>query len=101
MRYFQYIFGIVILLFIAILTSLNAQTVTIHYFFGTFEIFLPVLLILFLLMGVLLGGILLFPKLLNLKRANHHLSNQVRKDQKENKVRTELNTNPSFSDKEV
>lgn len=58
---------IIIILLGVVLTSLNAQFVTLNYYFGSIVVFLPLLMLILLVIGIFLGGVSMLPKLWRLR----------------------------------
>lgn len=72
MRYVIYIFWIIVILVGVTFASLNPQKLTLNYYVNTTTIHLPLLLLLVLVLGALLGVIAMLPSLIRAKSSNHH-----------------------------
>ena len=68
MRIFFYILLIIVVLLGITFAALNAESVTLHYYFGTRQIPLSFLLVFSLVFGILLGWLLHLAMLFRLKR---------------------------------
>ena len=77
MRYIAYIFWAVVLAIAIGFVVLNWQIVTVDYYAGKFDIFLPLLLLLVLVIGALLGVVTMVWPLFRCKRSIRRLSTKV------------------------
>ncbi len=83
MRFFSYIFWIFIVLCGVVFVVANSHSVEIDYYLGKEDIYLPLLLLIELAIGALLGLIALMPHLLKLKaelRKAHYQNKRLQKD---------------------
>lgn len=64
MRIFLYLLWIIFILIAASFALLNANMVTINYFFGEKAIYFPLLMLIILVAGAILGMLALLPKLI-------------------------------------
>ena len=71
MRLFLYLLWIIIVLIGTAFALLNSTMVPINYFFGTNTLYFPLLLLLILVVGVLLGVLALVPTIIKLKMKSH------------------------------
>ena len=69
MRIFSYIFWILVILLGVSFAAMNSRSVEIHYFFGQADIYLPLLLLVELAIGALVGIIAMLPTVFKLKAA--------------------------------
>ena len=83
MKYLYLLFWLIVILVITSFTLLNAHTVEFDYYFSSFKIFLPLLLLAVLIIGIILGNILMLPGLLRNKRRFHQARAQAKKLEKE------------------
>ncbi|WP_423063895.1 lipopolysaccharide assembly protein LapA domain-containing protein [Candidiatus Paracoxiella cheracis] len=83
MRYVIYIFWIIVILVGVTFASLNPQKLTLNYYVNTTTIHLPLLLLLVLVLGALLGVIAMLPSLIRAKSSNHHLKARVKQTEQE------------------
>ena len=60
-RLFFYVFWLAVIVTAVAFAGLNAQSITVHYFFSQTTLSLPFLLVWVLLGGLLLGTVALFP----------------------------------------
>lgn len=71
MKYLFLLTALVVLIVVVSFTLLNAQTVTINYYVNTAKIFLPVLLLLTVVFGVVVGFLVACPAIF---RARHRVA---------------------------
>lgn len=83
MRYVIYIFWIIVILVGVTFASLNPQKLTLNYYVNTTTIHLPLLLLLVLVLGALLGVIAMLPSLIRAKSSNHRLKARVKQTEQE------------------
>ncbi|MFW0072755.1 MAG: lipopolysaccharide assembly LapA domain-containing protein [Coxiella-like endosymbiont] len=83
MRYVLYVFWIFIILLGITFSALNSQKITLNYYLDTQTIYLPLLILMTLLVGVILGMIAVLPSLLKNKQAARRLKSQVRRIERE------------------
>ncbi len=82
----KYIFCAFWLLVMAIgvtFAALNATAITVNYYLGEAELYLPFLLLIALVFGVLLGFVALLPTLIRRKSANRRLRQRIRQVEQE------------------
>lgn len=78
MRIFSIILWILIALLIIIFAALNSYTVTLHYYINTVDIYFPLLLIIAVALGVLLGVLIMLPHIFREKKTSRTLKKQVK-----------------------
>lgn len=78
MRIFFYILLILVVLLGITFAALNAESVTLHYYFGKMQIPLSFLVVFSLVFGILFGWILHLTKLFRLKREIFILKNKLK-----------------------
>lgn len=78
MRFFSYIFLLIIVLLGLSFALLNSQVVTLNYYIGQRNISLSLLLVLCLGFGIFLGLLFAVGPLIKLKRRNHQLKKQLK-----------------------
>lgn len=71
MRYVRYFIWILVIIVGTIFTTLNARSVEIDYYFGgaKVNVFLPLLIVIILVVGVILGYLVAVPKIIKLRHA--------------------------------
>lgn len=79
MRYLYYGFWLVILMVGLTFTALNSTVVKINYYVGEANVVLPVLMMIILLVGVLLGMLALLPGLLRSKNQCRQAESAIKK----------------------
>jgi lipopolysaccharide assembly protein A len=67
MRYFLYVFWLLIIILGIVFASLNAESVTLHYYIGTVKLSLAFLLLCALIFGLVLGMLASLPLTIKLK----------------------------------
>jgi len=67
MRYITYAFWILIILVGVSFAAINSHTVVIHYYIGSVNLYLPLLLLIELAIGAVLGVIAMMPAHLKMK----------------------------------
>ena len=83
MRLFTFILAIIVLLIGVSFAVLNANLVSLHYYFGERQLPLSLLLAIALILGAILGLIAATMMLLRAKAAQHRLRKQLTMAQKE------------------
>jgi len=78
MRIFSYIAWIVFIIIGASFAILNSQFLPLNYFIGKTNIYFPLLFLLLLLAGALLGVLALLPVLIRAKTRGHRLSQKMK-----------------------
>lgn len=84
MRIFSVIFWIIVALLIIIFAALNSYTVTLHYYINTVNIYFPLLLIIAVAVGVILGILVMLPHVFRAKKTSRKLKSQVRQYERKN-----------------
>ncbi len=76
MRYIRYAIWILVIIVAIIFTTMNARSVEIDYYFGGAKanIFLPFLILITLIIGVILGYLIAAPRILKLRHENRRLT---------------------------
>jgi len=78
MRYVRYFIWFVVVVIGVIFTTMNARTVEIDYYFGAkANIFLPLLILIVLVVGIILGYLIAVPKIMKLRHTVHKLSRLI------------------------
>lgn len=89
MRYLTYIFWCLVVLVGVVFVVLNSHSVPINYYVGETTIYYPLLLLVELGIGAILGIITMLPLLIKQKAKNHRLKNKVKEVELElNNLRT-------------
>jgi putative membrane protein len=83
MRIISLLLTLIILLFGISFAVLNADIVSINYYFGTSHLALSLLIAIALIIGVFLGLIVSLVLFIKAKAKQHHLTKQLHKAQKE------------------
>lgn len=83
MRFFLYLFWLIVIIIGITFASLNAHVVTVNYYLDISSIPLALLLLIALAIGALLGVLALMPVVVRTKRINRSLRRQVDKVQAE------------------
>ena len=83
MKYFIYLFWLMVILLIVTFTSLNADWVMLHYYFGSTKVFFPFLLFVALLVGIVLGVLLLIPPVIKSKHHQRRLKKALKMAEQE------------------
>ncbi len=78
MRIFSYIVWIVLIIVGASFAILNSQTLPLNYFVGKTTIYFPLLFLLLLLFGAMLGVLALLPFLIRNKAKIHRLKHKMK-----------------------
>lgn len=82
MRIFSATFWILIILLGVSFAATNSRNVEIHYYFGKADVYVPLLLLVELAIGALLGMVALLPQVLKLKSAVRKARQQVKRLEK-------------------
>jgi lipopolysaccharide assembly protein A len=89
MKYLFFIFWIIVIILGVTFASLNSHTVDINYYVNSSSIHLPILLLITLVLGAILGCIAMLPTVIRGKHANHRLKHRVKQiEQEVNNLRT-------------
>ena len=83
MKYIFCLFWILVVIIGITFSGLNSQTVAINYYLGETTLYLPILLLLTLLVGVVLGFIIALPAFLKRKNITRHLKQQIKQAEQE------------------
>jgi len=83
MRYFLYVFWLIIIILGIVFASLNATAVTLHYYIGTIKISLSFLLLCTLIIGFILGVVTVTPSIIKSKIKNKSLKRKIKSFEKE------------------
>ncbi len=78
MRYLAYIFWILIVILGISFASLNSSSVNINYYIGTVKLYVPLLLLIGLVIGALLGICAMLPLFFRMKCEVRKLRRQVK-----------------------
>lgn len=78
MRFLSIIIWIVIALLIIIFAALNSYTVTLHYYVNSVNVYFPLLLIIAVALGVILGVFIMLPHIYREKKTSRTLKRQVK-----------------------
>lgn len=78
MRYFFYLFWFCVVFIGVSFASLNSHPVAINYYFNQSTVHLPILLLLTLLAGTILGALAILPQLAKAKNNTRRLKNKLR-----------------------
>lgn len=83
MRYVLYVFWVFIILLGLTFAALNSQKITLNYYLDTQTIYLPLLILVTLLIGAMLGVVVILPSLIKSKQAARRLKSKVRRIERE------------------
>ena len=83
MKYLMTFFWFVIAFIVVIFTVLNSDSLTINFYVGTVSVYFPLVLLIFLLIGSVLGLFALVPVLVRSKQKNTKLKDELRMANKE------------------
>ncbi len=83
MRYIFYIFWIVVIIIGVTFAGLNSHAVMVNYYVNESKIHLPILLIITLVFGAILGIIAMIPMLLKNKQTNRKLKHRIKQIEQE------------------
>lgn len=89
MRYISLVFWVFIIIMGAVFALQNSQLIEIHYYFGHARVYFPLLMVLLLAMGALLGVCAMLPSYLKKSHNARKHRNKVRRLEEEiNNLRT-------------
>lgn len=83
MRFVFYIFWIIVIIIGVTFASLNAHTVVVDYYAGNSTLSLPLLLLITLVLGAILGILAMIPIMLKNKQATRRLKHKVKQIEQE------------------
>ena len=83
MKYVVTLFWFLVAFFVVIFTTLNSYSVTLSYHMGTVKVYLPLLLVIFLVFGAFLGMCALLPLFVKAKGHHSKLKTELKRSQKE------------------
>lgn len=83
MRYLILLFWLIIVGLALTFTALNAKVVAINYYFGTTQFHLPVLMLIMLVIGLLLGIIVMLPSIWRAKGLARQCKKAAKNSEKE------------------
>jgi len=83
MRTLSVVFWGIVVLLAVLFAALNSSTVSIHYFFGSVKIYLPLLLVLQLLLGALIGAAAMLPLMFRYQGKSRKLKARVHQVEQE------------------
>jgi len=78
MKFIFYLFWIIVIIVAVTFASLNAGIIQVNYYVNVTNIRLPILLLITLVIGALLGIIAMMPILIKAKNANRRLKQKVK-----------------------
>lgn len=88
----SYLIILIIIILAVTFAASNANTVTLHYYFGAINISLSLLLVYALGIGIILGFVAMFFPYLKLKNEKRTLKNRIKQIEKEFNVPPKSNT---------
>lgn len=88
MRYITYILWFILIIIIAIFVSLNSHVVQINYYFGSFRIYFPLLLLIMLIIGAIIGILAVLPWFFRSKTQVRRLRQQMKQQQRKDEQTT-------------
>lgn len=83
MRFLSVLFWLLVIVLGAMFTALNPSNVTINYYLGTVQVYLPFLLVIELALGALIGIAIMLPALLRVRRRLRRARQKTRDTEKE------------------
>ena len=83
MRFITYAFWILVVLIGVSFAIINSHTVTIHYYVGSVDVYVPLLLLIELAIGALLGIVSMMPKYVKLKNSARKSRQRIKKLEQE------------------
>jgi len=83
MRLITYAFWILVVLIGASFAVINSHTVTIHYYVGSINVYVPLLLLVELAIGALLGIVAMMPKHIKVKNSARKSRQRIKKLEQE------------------
>lgn len=83
MKYVFFIFWILVIIVGVTFASLNSHTVQINYYVNETVIHIPILLLITLVIGLMLGGVAMLPTVIRAKHSNRRLKQRIRQIEQE------------------
>lgn len=83
MRYLSYAFWLIVVILTVIFVILNSRMVVINFYAGNVTFYFPLLLIILLAVGALLGALALIPALVRAKTCNRKLKQRIQQSEQE------------------
>ena len=83
MKYLIYLFWIIIVILGVAFVVINSHTVLLNYYVGQTQIYFPLLLLIELVIGAILGIIAMLPVIIRLKAGNHKLRYAFKQSEQE------------------
>ena len=83
MRYLMLLVWLVLIVFGIAFSSINAYRVPLHLYIVNPSIYLPILLLMVLCLGIVLGALVVSGRLLKLKILNHQLAKSLKQSEQE------------------
>ena len=83
MRYIAYIFWFIVIILGVLFATLNSNSVAINFYIKSFNVYLPLLLLIELAIGALLGMLAVLPALIRVKAGNRKLKQRAKQIEQE------------------
>ena len=83
MRYISYIVWALLILLVVTFAAVNSHTVPVDFYLGTVNVYLPLLLLLTLALGTLLGIVVMLPRIWRSKGHNRRLRAQIKQAERD------------------
>jgi len=83
MRYIAYIFWFIVIILGVLFATLNSNSIAINFYIKSFNVYLPLLLLIDLAIGALLGMLAVLPALIRVKAGNRKLKQRAKQIEQE------------------
>ena len=83
MRYIAYIFWFIVIILGVLFATLNSNSVAINFYIKSFNVYLPLLLLIELAIGALIGMLAVLPALIRVKAGNRKLKQRAKQIEQE------------------
>ena len=83
MKYVSYLFWLLVVVVCVFFAAINSETVSVNYYFSTVAVYFPLLLIIILFVGFILGVVATLPMVIRLKSRNRHQRHKMKTLEKE------------------
>lgn len=83
MRYIAYIFWFIVIILGVLFATLNSNSIAINFYIKSFNVYLPLLLLIELAIGALLGMLAVLPALIRVKAGNRKLKQRAKQIEQE------------------
>lgn len=83
MKYIGYVFWLVVILIAIVFASLNSHTIILDYYFGKVSLYFPLLILIGLVIGAVLGMFAMMAWVIKIKGANRKLRQRIKRTEQE------------------